>query len=443
MARAARRRSRHERETWQNWSGLQRCSPDRFEHPASEDDLARLVKQAASEDLRVKVVGAGHSFTDIACTDGVLVELDRYQELLSADAATGRVTVQAGIPLWKLNRELAARGLAMPNLGDIAYQSVAGAISTATHGTGVRLGGIATQVVGMTLVTGDGSVLRCSADEEPEVFRCARVGVGALGIVSTVTLQAVPAFDLHVREGAERVDALLADLDAEVDANDHFEFFYIPHTGWALTKRNNRTELPRAPRPKAKAWVDDVAFSNVVFGALCKVGRLRPALIPRLSRMVPSAVSPTEYVDRSYEVFASPRYVRFYEMEYSIPRAAATDALTRLRQLIDSSGLKISFPVEVRFVAGDDIPLSTAFGEERCYLAVHVYKGMPYEQYFRGVERIMDDYGGRPHWGKLHFQTAATLRDRYPGWDAFQAVRERVDPDRRFTNDYLRRVLGS
>jgi L-gulonolactone oxidase len=394
------------------------------------------VTSAGADGLRVKVVGAGHSFTGIAVTDGVLVSLDRYARVLSVDASSGRVTVQAGIRLSDLNVELAARGLALPNLGDIAYQSVAGAISTATHGTGARLGGLATQVVSLRVIAGDGSIVECG----PE----AAVGLGALGIVSTVTLQCVPAFRLHVREGAERVDALLQSLDDEVDGNDHFEFFYVPHTGWALTKRNNRTSLPRAPRPRVKAYVDDYVFTNGAFGLANRIGRVRPSLLTRMIRAVPSPLSPREYVDDSWRVFASPRLVHFYEMEYSIPRAAAVEALTRVRSFIDSSGLRIGFPIEVRFVAGDDVPLSTAYGpgEQRAYIAVHWYWGTPYEQYFRAVERIMDDYGGRPHWGKLHFQTAATLRDRYPEWDAFTALRDRLDPGRRFTNPYLDRVLG-
>jgi L-gulonolactone oxidase len=394
------------------------------------------VTSAGADGLRVKVVGAGHSFTGIAVTDGVLVSLDRYARLLSADASTGLVTVQAGIRLSDLNVALAARGLALANLGDIAYQSVAGAISTATHGTGARLGGLATQVVGMRVVAGDGSIVSLG----PE----AAVGLGALGIVSTVTLQCVPAFRLHVREGAERVDALLSALDDEVDGNDHFEFFYVPHTGWALTKRNNRTDAPRSPRPRVKAFVDDYVFTNGAFGLANRIGRWRPSLLSRMIRAVPSPLSPREYVDDSWRVFASPRLVHFYEMEYSIPRASVVDALTRIRSWIDSSGLRIGFPIEVRFVAGDGIPLSTAYGpgEQRAYIAVHVYWGTPYEQYFRAVEAIMDDHGGRPHWGKLHFQTAATLRDRYSQWDAFAAMRDRIDPDRRFTNPYLGRVLG-
>lgn len=426
---------------WQNWAGNQQCAPRSIERPRTEDELVRIVREAAAAGERVKVVGAGHSFTGIALTDGRLLQLDRYDAVLEVDLERRTVTVQAGIPLWKLNRELDARGLALPNLGDIAYQSIAGAIATATHGTGVRLRGIAAQVCGLRLIAADGSVIECSPEVEPEVFRAARVGLGALGIVSTVTLACVPAFALHAVEQRERVDDVLASLDEHVDGNDHFEFFWVPHTGWALTKRNNRTDAPLAPRPRWREFLDQELLQNVAFGALCRVGRARPALIPRLARSV-AAAGRSEYIDKSYRVFASPRRVRFYEMEYAIPRQHAVEALTRVRELIDRQGLRISFPVEVRFVAPDDIPLSTASGRETCYIAVHVYQGMPYQQYFEGVERIMDDYAGRPHWGKLHFQTAQTLAPRYPEWELFQRVRARLDPHGRFSNDYLERVLG-
>jgi L-gulonolactone oxidase len=238
-----------------------------------------------------------------------------------------------------------------------------------------------------------------------------------------------------------RVDGLLADLDEHVESNDHFEFFWIPHTGWALTKWNNRTQGPAQPRSRWQEFYADYLMSNVAFGALCRVGRLRPSLIPRLSRMIPSS-GRVEYTDLSYRVFASPRLVKFYEMEYAIPREACAEALNRVRRFVDQSGLNISFPVEVRFTAPDDIPLSTAHGRPSCYIAVHVYQGMQYQQYFEAVEDIMDDYGGRPHWGKLHFQTAETLAPRYPEWDRFQVVRRRLDPEGRFTNAYLDRVLG-
>ena len=428
--------------TWTNWAGIQTCSPAAVEHPANDAELARLVKTASSAGHPVKVVGAGHSFTDIACTNGYQVHLDRYNRVILADRETQRVRVQAGITLQKLNLELDQHGLALPNLGDIAYQSVAGAISTATHGTGIRLGGLATQVAGLELITADGSVISCSADEEPEVFNAARVGLGALGILSTVTLQAVPAFNLRVVNQPMPLDALLENIDEHVESNDHFEFFWVPHTRWALTKRNNRTDQPLAPRPRWQELRDDYLMENVAFGAVCRMGRRFPSLIPRLATALPGS-GRVEYVDKSYKVFASPRWVHFSEMEYSIPREAAVDVIRRIRSFVETSGLHISFPVEVRFTAPDDIYLSTANGSERCYIAVHVYQGMPYEQYFRGVERIMDSVGGRPHWGKLHFQTAETLAPRYPDWDKFQAVRRRLDPEGRFANAYTDRVLGA
>ena len=427
--------------TWRNWARNQVARPAIIEHPASEDDLVRIAKEAAAAGQRVKVVGAGHSFTDAAVTDGRLVVLDRYDRVLDVDTRNYRVTVEAGIVLSALNDELDRRGLAMPNLGDIAYQTIAGATSTGTHGTGAALRGLAAQIVAMRIVTADGSVIACDADNEPEVFRCARVGIGALGIVSTVTIQVVPAFTLCVLEAPMRVDSLMEQIDEHIDSNDHFEFFWVPHTRWALTKRNNRTADAAAPRPRWKELVDDYVMENYAFGAVCRLGRLRPSAIPRLARALPSQGQVT-YSDKSYKVFASPRLVRFYEMEYSIPRAAGMEALNRIRQLVDDEGFKISFPVEVRFAAPDDIPLSTGHGEPRCYIAVHVFERMDYRRYFEGVESIMNDYGGRPHWGKLHFQTAETLAPRYPEWTRFAAVRHRLDPERRFANHYTDRVLG-
>lgn len=427
--------------TWKNWAGNQVAHPVRIEHPASEDELAAVVKHAAAEGRVVRGVGAGHSFTAAVATDDVIVSLDRLDRVLSVDLARKRVTVEAGITLSRLNVELAARGLAMPNLGDIAYQSVAGAISTSTHGTGRDFGGLATFVVGMRIVTGDGTVVECSETDDPGLLSVARVGVGSLGIVSVVTLQVVSAFRLSVVERPMRVDKLLASIDEHVDGTDHFEFFWVPHTGWALTKANTRTDAPAVPRSRWTEVRDDLLLENIAFGAVCYAGRLRPSLIPRLSKALPSS-GEQRYTDDSYKVFASTRIVRFVEMEYAIPRAACGEALDRVRRFVDDAGLKLSFPVEVRFTAADDIPLSTASGRESCYIAVHVFKGMPYEPYFRGVESIMDDYDGRPHWGKMHFQTAETLEPRYPGWDRFQAVRKRLDPDGTFTNAYAKRVLG-
>ena len=428
---------------WSNWAGNQQCAPASWSRPSSEDELVDVVKRAGADDRRVKVVGAGHSFTGIACTDGVLVDLADYGRVLRTDTASGRVTVQAGIPLHRLCDELDASGLALQNMGDIGYQSIAGATSTATHGTGAEFGGLATRIVGMRLITADGSVLECTPEENADVLDVARVGLGALGVVSTVTVEAVPAFRLHAIEEAMPVDDVLADFEGFMTSTDHVEFYWVPHTRWALTKRNTRTHEPARPRTRRQEVFDVLVAQNVAFGVLCRVGRRFPRAIPRLAKLLPSASSKVDYIDRSDRVFTSPRHVRFYEMEYAIPAEAVPEALNRVRRLVDTIGVPISFPVEVRVTAADDIPLSTASGRRSGYIAVHVYRGtQAYDQYFTGVETIMDDYGGRPHWGKLHYQKAATLAPRYPRWDDFQAMRRRLDPDGRFANPYLDRVLG-
>jgi L-gulonolactone oxidase len=326
-------------------------------------------------------------------------------------------------------------------MGDIAYQSIAGATSTATHGTGTQFGNLSSQIVGLRLVTADGSTLDCSATQNTDVFEVARVGLGALGILSTVTIQCVPAFRLHAIEAPRPVDEVLVDFDGFMDSADHVEFYWVPGTRWALTKCNQRTQHAAEPRGKRRELIDDILISNGAFGLMCRLGKRWPRAIPRLSKALPSA-SHADFVDRSDKVFTSPRLVHFYEMEYAIPREAVPEALNRVRALVEHLSVPISFPVEVRVVAPDDIPLSTAFGRATGYIAVHVYRGTPYDQYFQGVEAIMNDYEGRPHWGKMHFQSAATLAPRYPKWDAFQAQRNRLDPERRFANPYLEKVLG-
>jgi L-gulono-1,4-lactone dehydrogenase len=427
---------------WTNWGGTASCGPAEVRAPASEDELAELVRRAASAGRRVKAVGSGHSFTDIACTDGVLVRPDRYDRVLEVDVDRRTATVQSGITIARLSEELARQGLALENQGDVAYQTIAGAIATATHGTGRLLGNISSQVCGLTLVLADGELLRCSADQRPEVFEVARVGLGALGVISTVTLQCVPAFALHSVEEPRRLDELLDRFDQLAGANDHFEFFWFPHTEWAQLITNNRTDRPPRPRGRVAAYLDDIVFENHLFGVVQRLGRARPAWIPGLARTTARLVSRVEVVDESHRVFANERRVRFAEMEYAIPRPHVVEAVRQVRAMIDRSGMRISFPVEVRVVAPDDIPLSTAYGRETAYIAVHVYQGMPYQAYFREVEAIMDAFQGRPHWGKLHFQDAERLRPRYPAWDRFAAVRDRLDPDRRFANAYIDRVLG-
>ena len=427
--------------SWSNWAGNQSVDNVSLFKPRTEEEIQRVVQFAIANKLRVKAVGSGHSFTAIALSEDVLLDLSDYDAVIAIDNLANTVTVQAGIQLSKMNLILQSNGLAMQNLGDITYQTIAGAISTSTHGTGIKLTGIANQVVALRLVLADSSVVDCSATSNAELFNCARVGLGALGVISTVTLQLVPAFNLTVIEQPMRVDELLENLDHHIADNDHFEFFWVPHTGWALTKRNNRTLDATKPMGKMSHWYSKTLMENYAFGAVCMLGRARPSLIPKLAKALPAS-GRNEYSDSSFKVFASKRIVKFYEMEYAIPREACAEALNRVRRLIKDSGFFLNFSVEVRFTAPDEIPLSTASNRESAYIAVHIYKGMDFVPYFKAVESIMNSYQGRPHWGKLHFQNSETLAPRYPKWQIFQTVRDQVDPKRVFSNAYLETVLG-
>ena len=429
------------RGTWTNWAGNQSSRPQWINEPAGESDVADIVARAAKSQRTVKAVGAGHSFTSTALTSGHLINMGHLNKIVNVDRALNQVTVEAGIHISELNEQLFELGYAMPNLGDIAYQTISGAISTSTHGTGSRLTGIAGQVAGLRLVNGHGEVIDINAQQNPELFDVARVGVGALGIVTQVTLNVVPAFRLRAVEGAQKLDALIENLDELVDSNEHFEFFWIPHTRWALTKRNNRTTDPVHIPSRAKQWYSKTFLENYAFGAVCALGRLKPSLIPRLATALPSS-GQTEIVDESFRIFASERIVKFVEMEYAIPRQYCGEALQRIRSMIDDKGHLISFPVEVRFTAKDNIALSTASGRDSAYIAVHMYKGMAYEPYFRDVADIMSDYEGRPHWGKMHFLNANELSKLYPKWDEFLVAREQLDPSRTFANAYTEQVFG-
>lgn len=426
-----------------NWGENQSCTPSRVEYPGSAHEISSIVQQAAAAGERVKVVGTGHSFTDIAATEGVMLSLRRYGRVLEADTSSGIVKVEAGIRLSDLNHELAAMGLAIENLGDIEYQTLAGAIATSTHGTGARFGSISSQVAGIEVIAADGSTLPASESLNSEALKALKVNLGALGVVSTVTLQCVPAFTLYSEEKPWRLDEALESIDELVDSNDHVDFYWYPHTEVAQTLIHNRTEDSPRPRKRLKAYYEDILMENRTFNLVCYLGSLNSRWIPPLSRFIGSQIGHARITDRSDRVFTNPRTVRFVEMEYAVPRANGVAALREVRALIEKQELNISFPVEMRFLAPDDAFLSTAYGRDTVYIAVHVYYKLEFENYFREVEAIMRQHEGRPHWGKMHYRTGADLSPLYPEWDRFQAVRQQFDPEGVFANSYLERVLGT
>ncbi|NUK07028.1 FAD-binding protein [Streptomyces lunaelactis] len=427
---------------WRNWAGNVTARPVREVSPASTEELVDAVRRAAEDGLKVKAVGTGHSFTAAAATDGVLIRPDLLTGIREIDRRAMTVTVEAGTPLKRLNTALAREGLSLANMGDIMDQTVAGATSTGTHGTGRDSASIAAQIKALELVTADGSVLTCSEKENQEIFAAARIGLGALGVVTAITFTVEPVFLLTAREEPMTFDKVTAEFDALFAENEHFEFYWFPHTGNCNTKRNNRSAGPAAPPGQIGGWIEDELLSNGVFQLACSVGRAVPATIPAIARISSRALSARTYTDIPYKVFTSPRRVRFVEMEYALPREAAVGALREVRAMIERSPLRVSFPVEVRTAPADDIALSTASGRESAYIAVHLYRGTPYQSYFTAVERLMTAHGGRPHWGKVHTRDAAYFSEVYPRFGEFTALRERLDPERLFANDYLRRVLG-
>jgi L-gulono-1,4-lactone dehydrogenase len=417
---------------WRNWSGSQRCAPARVVQARTRAEVAAAV---AGGPGPVRVAGAGHSFSGGVPTDGTLLRLDELDRVLDADGQ--RVRVEAGIRLHALSRELLARGLAMPNLGDIDVQSLAGALCTGTHGTGARLPILSAQVESVELVLADGSERVLGGGDE---LLAARVSLGALGVVVAVTLRCVPAFRLRGVDAPQPLEDVLADLPARAAAHDHFEFWTFPHSRLALTRTNDRTDDPPRRPGRVRAYVSDVLLDNHAFYAVNRVARAFPRAIPRLNRFASWAASARERVDWSHAVFASPRLVRFEEMEYSIPAERAADAVRAVREILERH--PVSFPIELRFVRSDDALLSPAHGRDSAYLAVHLFQGMAYEAPFREVEALLSGWGGRPHWGKRSFLDAAALAPRYPRWDDFAALRRSLDPDGRFANAWINRVLG-
>jgi len=427
--------------TWRNWTGDQRCAPREIVRPGDRDELAAAIVKAAAAGHKVGIAGSGHSFTEAAMTDGTMLDLGALAGTIDADVESGLVKVGAGTILAELNQTLHTLGLAMENLGDIDRQTIAGAIATGTHGTGAKLGNISAQVAAVELVTADGRVHQLDGTV-PELQRAARVSLGALGAISAVTLRCVRSFVLERIDTPQPREEVLDSFEQRAAEHDHFELFTFPYADSALVLERNRVQGPPRPRGRFAAYLNDIVLENWALGALSATGRALPRAIPALSRLAAALASGGKTVDRSDRVFASERRVRFTEMEYGVPREHGPEAARRVIEWVRSNRYPVFFPIEMRVAAGDDALLSPSHRRDTAYIAVHQYRGMEWRPYFEAVEAIMREYDGRPHWGKRHFQTATTLAPRYPEWETFQRVRDQLDPDRVFTNEYAARVLG-
>ena len=430
---------------WRNWAGLEEATVDRVLTPASTGAVVDAVRRARETGTTVKMTGSGHSFTAIGAPEHTLLRPQAMSGILAVDREAMTVTARAGTPLHELNHTLEGLGLSLHNMGDIAEQTLAGATSTGTHGTGGITAGLAAQLAGFELITGTGEVVRASAHENSDVFEVARVGLGALGILTSVTFKVEPLFVIEAHEQPMTWDRALGSYEEMVAGAHHVDMFWFPHTDQMMVKQNVRTDLEpgeQEPPHQLAAWWEDEFLSNTVFGMISRFGERAPALIPRINQVSGRILSERTYSDLAHRVFVTPRRVVFREMEYGVPREVGLDVLRECRRVIDANDWNIGFPVEVRTAPADDVPLSTAHERDSLYLAFHVSRNADHTDYFAGLEPILREAGGRPHWGKIHTLAAGDLAPIYSRFDDFLTLRDRLDPDRIFANAHLRRVLG-
>lgn len=433
---------------FRNWAGSVRTTSTRWVQPRTIDEVSQLMRTLPS-GTTVRPVGAGHSFTPIAAGDDVMVNLDHLSGIVNVDIVRKRVRFLAGTRIHEVPALLSPFGLAVPNQGDVDPQSLAGAINTSTHGTGLGFTGFAGTVTALTLIDAAGNRREYSVDNDPDMLKLVTVGVGALGIVVEVEMQCVEAFDLLAEESGDYFDDILDTFVERAEQADHFEVFWFPHTDRAQIKRNTRLQPGQeAPGgdPKPRNWFkrtfDDEIIGNGLYASALQLGRVVPSTVPVANRTATALLSNNRYRARAHEVFVHPRRVRFHEMEYAVPLADGPEAVREIRKVIDANDWKIAFPLELRVTAADDVALSTANGRESMYIALHTPQFYDPTEYFAATEPILRAAGGRPHWGKQHTLGYDELSTLYPRFDEFCAVRRELDPQGAFASPYMSKLFG-
>lgn len=419
---------------WRNWSGSQQCLPEARLAPASVEELQNLLRSSTDT---VRPVGAGHSFMPLVPTDGTIVSLSRLSGLIEHDPDTLQATVWGGTRLGEIGKPLEDVGQALVNMPDIDEQSLGGCLATATHGTGAGIGCMPTFVSGLQLVDAAGNLIDCDADNNPEIFQAALVSMGALGIVTQVRLQNVKPYRLRRETTWRSFDEIMEVAEQLADKHRNFEFYYIPFSGMGFTDTHDLTDAAASATDKLDQN-DGVEDLKLARDLLERVPRVRELLLGSYMGTLDDEVT----VERSWKNYASERNVRFNEMEYHLPREHGLTAMREVRDVLERDHPEVFFPIEFRYIKGDDIWLSPFNGRETCSIAVHRYFDEDFEPYFRSIEPIFRKYNGRPHWGKMNTLTAADFRELYPRWDDFARVRRELDPDGRFLNPYLASLFG-
>ncbi len=426
---------------WQNWSGAVQCEPKEILFPNSEEAIVQIVRKAIKENKKIRVVGTGHSFTSIVHTNEMLISLDELQGIIKAEPDQMTATVWAGTKIKRLGGLIYAHGMAQENLGDVDVQSIAGSIMTGTHGTGIEFGNLATQVLELTFVNGHGELVTCSANHQPDLFKAAQISLGVFGIVTRIKLRLEPAYNLEIEMNKSTIQETLQNLDQYNESYRNFEFYSFPYTDTAQHRKTNKTDKP-AKKDGLLRYYNEIIMENGLFWLFSYSTRLFPSLSKPIAKMVAKASTKTIKTHHSHKIYATTRMVRFQEMEYNVPYDAYKEVVRDMRKQFDQAKYQVHFPIENRFVKGDDIWLSPAYKRKSAYIAVHVFKGKAYKKYFEDMEAIFKAYDGRPHWGKMHFQTPEELASIYPKWNEFLAQRNEQDPKQIFINDYLKSLFG-
>ncbi|PEI48009.1 D-arabinono-1,4-lactone oxidase [Bacillus pseudomycoides] len=424
---------------WRNWAGNVEGNPQYTMYPKNIQDVIEVVKFAKEQGKRIRVVGSGHSFTPLVQTEEILISLDEIQGIVDVDSQSFIVEVWGGTKLYNLGKLLEDKGYAQENLGDIDSQSIAGAISTGTHGTGIQFGSLATQVVEVTAVLASGEIIVCSEKENPEFWKAFQLSLGMLGIIVKVKLKVIPAYSLIYESRKESFSTVINKLE-KYKQHRHFEFFVFPYSDDVQVKITNET----AEKGIDLKWhkIKTELLENIAFSLLSKGCKWIPSISKGVSRLSAKAVPSTKTIGPSYQIFATSRNVRFYEMEYSVPAQYMKDVVGEIYNLIEKKKFQVHFPIECRYVKGDDIWISPAYRRDSAYIAVHMYKGMKYAAYFTAIEHIFQKYEGRPHWGKMHTMRYEPLQCVYPKLNSFLEVRGKLDPMGMFLNPYVAKMFS-
>ncbi|MCY1317313.1 L-gulono-1,4-lactone dehydrogenase [compost metagenome] len=404
---------------WRNWVGNQSCIVRHRGAPESEAALAEMVREATSQGLNVRCAGSGHSFTPVAVTSGLQLTLSNMQGVVGIDYARKRVAVKAGTTINQLGKVLKSNGLSLINQGDIDSQALAGALTTGTHGTGAKLGNMASQIVGMRLVQPDGSILVVD-ETTPDLLEAARVSVGMLGVISEITLQAMDSYNLHERLWRCTFDEMIEQHDELAAKHRHFGFFWCP-----VPESRHCYCLPDTAPVSTTDSTSDVCEMKVI-----DITEEAPTERRFEKIAYSSEIYPIEYVPN------------FHELEYAVPVAHGKDAVKAVRKLMLEKHPTCIYPIEYRFTAGDTGWISPFFEQDSITLSVSGEPGTDYWDYLRDVDTILRQYGSRPHWGKLHFLGAEDVTALYPRAGDFRALRAKVDPEGRFLNDHLHQLFG-